>query len=180
MQKNKAKYCIGSAALIAALQFPMSAVSAYQSMSQWLLIDERMSGESNNLSSQLLFADKNSLSGSAEYPSLSISNLNFGEVKTDRHLQMVIIDSRMKVTINCDAQSYTIRSLKQYDQDNNIIENPDVQFQIGQWQRAQTPAFQALVAFSCNPDDDKYQQPFASDVQPLQGLIGYLNADWSK
>lgn len=180
MQKNKVKTLMGSAILIAASYFSMSSASAYQSASQWLLIDERIGGEKNNLSSQLLFADKNSLSGSEKEPNISISNLNFSEEKIDGKFQLVIIDSRMRVTINCEEQAYKIVNLEQYDQDNIKVESPQIKFQIGQWQQAQSQNYQSLIEFSCNPDDGDYQQIFGPNIQPLQGLIGYLNADWSK
>lgn len=179
MRKNKAKYLMGSAIIIAASQ--ISATSAIQeSDNQWLLIDERITGEIKNLSSQLTFADRNSLSGSAEEPSLSVSSLNFGEEKIDGRLQLMIIDSRMKVMINCEEQNYKLLSIEQYDQDNIKIETASDTLQIGQWQRAQTPSYSALITFACNPDDGDYSQTFGPKVQPLQGLIGYLNADWSK
>lgn len=179
MQKNKAKYLTACAIIVATTQFSVS-TAAQSSNTQWLLIDERIEGDPKDLSSQLLFADKNSLSGSDEEPTLSISNLNFDEVKTDRKFQLIIVDSRMKVTVNCKQQSYKILNLEQYDQDNVKIEKPDVQFQIGQWQQAQSQSFKSLIKFSCNPDDGNYQSTFGPNVDPLQGLIGYLNADWSK
>ncbi len=180
MQKNKAKTLMGSAILLAASYFSMSTASAYQSASQWLLIDERIGGARNNLSSQILFADKNSLSGTEEEPKLSISSLNFGEEKIDRKFQLQIIDSRMQMSINCEEQMYRVESLEQYDQDNIKVESPQIKFQIGQWQQAQSQSYQSLIEFSCNPDDGDYQQIFGPNIQPLQGLIGYLSADWSK
>lgn len=179
MRKNKAKYLMGSAIIIAASQ--TSAASAYQeSENQWLLIDERITGEIRNLSSQLTFADRNSLSGSAKEPSLSVSSLNFGEEKIDGKFRLSIIDSRMKVSVQCEKQMYKLLTIEQFDQDNIKIETASDTFQIGQWQRAQTPNYRALITFACNPDDGDYSQTFGPTVQPLQGLIGYLNADWSR
>ncbi len=180
MQKNKAKTLIGSVIFIAASYLSISAASAYQSTSQWLLIDEHIGGEIDNLSSQLLFADKNSLNGTEEEPTLSVSSLNFSEDKNDNRYQLMILDNRMKVTINCEEQMYKIISIEQYDQDNIKIEEPIVQLQTGQWQEAHSSSSQSLIEFSCNPDDGDYEQPFGPNVQPLEGLIGYLNADWSK
>ena len=60
------------------------------------------------------------------------------------------------------------------------VESPQIKFQIGQWQQAQSQSYQSLIEFSCNPDDGDYQQIFVPNIQPLQGLIGYLSADWSK
>ncbi len=148
--------------------------------SDWYLINERIADDEDNLFNELFFADKNSLTGNMEELSLSISNLNFGEEKIDRKFQLQIIDSRMQVSINCEEQMYRIDNLEQYDQANRKIADPVVQIQNDQWQKTDMPSFQALVKFSCNPDDGNYEQPFDPELQPLTGLIDYLNADWGK
>ena len=179
MQKNKAKYLIACAIIVATTQFSAS-TAAQSSNTQWLLIDERIEGDPKNLSSQLLFADKNSLSSTEKVATVSVSNLNFGETKTDGKFQLMVIDSRMKVEVKCKEQSFKILTLEQHDQDNVKIEKPIINIPIDQWQQAQTPGYKALISFACNPDDGNYQSTFAPNVDPLQGLIGYLNADWSK
>lgn len=152
-------------------------------LKNWYLVNEATYNGNKNFKYQSLFANRASMIGgdkNNKLVSLNISDIEMYEDKIEGKLILKIIDSRMNISINCDENIYKINSLEQYDQDYNIIENPQISTAMDQWIEPTNQAYTAIITFACVLDEKKYEQPFGGNIQPLTGLISYLNADWSK
>lgn len=157
----------------------LSVPAAAQESADWYLVDERITGPSGDFLSTILFADWNSVRA-GQMPMIAISDIKMREAKVNRKFELNIVDSRMNVTINCANRQYNINNIEQYDQDANIIKGEQSDYILDQWTTPNTAGLAELITFTCQPKNKKYEQPFGPTVQPLVGIIGYLNADWSK
>lgn len=175
MRKNKIS--IYAASVLAG--FACVSAAAQSQDSDWYLVDERITGPTDDLVSNLLFADWNSLRTS-KMRSINVSDISMREVKVDRKFEMNIVDSRMNMMIDCDRGKFNISSIVQYDQNSNIITMQQKDYILGQWTAPNSHGLAELITFTCEPESKKYEQPFGANIQPLTGLIHYLNADWSK
>lgn len=149
---------------------------AQNDQANWYLIDERIVGPQRDFSAQLLFANQTSLSDNGGFATLDISDINMRELKVDGKFNLSIIDSRMSVNIDCNKNIYKINSIIQYDQHSDVISNLEIDYILSQWITPDTVAFNTLMIFACDPRNNAYAQPFDGTIQPLNGLISYLNA----
>ena len=177
MQKNIAKTAL--VPLIMSITSPSNAYQA-DSSRDWYLIDERIQDQKPRNAAMLLFANKRSMIGNAGVLSLSISDIVMAEQAIDGELTFFMVDNRMEVSINCDKSQYKINALSQFNQDNIKVDLPQYTPALDQWLSPQNIAYEELISFACEPGNKTYEQPFGGSVQPLVGLIAYLNADWSK
>lgn len=157
-----------------------STQSAQVGLKNWYLVDEATYNGNKNFKYQTLFANRASMTGDNTAINLNISDIEMSENKVEGKLILQIIDNRMNITVNCDENAYRINSLEQYNQDYQRIEEPEFSSPLNQWIEPSNQAYTAIITFACVLDGKKYQQPFGGNIQPLTGLISYLNADWSK
>ncbi len=183
MHKNKIyKLSLLIIAITYSATLPTQDVAAYQFSNQannWFLIDERITDRPPNFLAKILFADKASINGPKNNLNISVSDIAMREDKIDGILELRIVDSRMQMTINCNQKLYKVAKSVEFDQDNIEIEGSRTE-QETQWIAPNEESYVQLLSFACDANANRFEQPFGGAIQPLVGLITYLNADWSK